>query len=71
MTVARYRIGYHPAAPLSERYSAIDDDTYDGAPDAGAMAHAMGWGATADEAVDDLRRLLQEYEDMKYEERGE
>ena len=38
--------------PVGDWY-AIDDDTYDGAPDAG-RAGAMGWGKTEHDAVVDL-----------------
>lgn len=44
-------------APRGERYSAIDNDTYDGAPD-GNRTH--GIGATPAEAVNDLLDLLLE-----------
>lgn len=43
-------------APTREWF-AIDEDNYDGAPDA---PHMMGWGNTAAEAVEDLQRLCQE-----------
>lgn len=39
-------------------WTAIDDDTYDGAPDAGQRL--MGWGSTEAEAKEDLMRLFQE-----------
>jgi hypothetical protein len=40
-------------------WSAIDDDTYDGAEDS-SNRHTIGYGATRDEAIADLQRLLQE-----------
>jgi hypothetical protein len=39
-------------------WSAIDDDTYDGAPDAGPQA--VGYGATEAEAVADLMAQLED-----------
>lgn len=41
-------------APPSERWHAIDTDTYDGAPDAGPQI--VGTGATAHEALADYWR---------------
>jgi hypothetical protein len=38
-------------------WSAIDEHTYDGAPDS-KTRREIGWGATAQEAVADLLRLL-------------
>jgi len=37
-------------------YSAIDDDTYDG------EGSAMGWGATPEAAIEDLKEQLAERE---------
>lgn len=42
--------------PIGDYY-AIDNDTYDGAPDAG-RAGAMGWGKTEQGAIDDLAEQL-------------
>ena len=41
-------------------WSAIDSDTYDGAPDASGLARAHGFGATEREAIEDLEEQLQE-----------
>lgn len=38
-------------------WSAIDDDTYDGAPESHCP---VGYGATEEEAINDLKRQLQE-----------
>ena len=38
-------------------WSAVDDDTYDGAPDAHCP---IGWGATEQAAIDDLLAQLEE-----------
>ena len=38
-------------------WTAIDEDTYDGAPD---CPHMMGWGDTEQEAIEDLERLFAE-----------
>ena len=41
-------------------WSAIDSDTYDGAPDASRQARAQGHGATEQEAIEDLQEQLAE-----------
>ena len=53
-------------APRDCRYSAIDDDTCDGAPDSRNRWH-VGYGATPAEAEADLRRLLDEIAEMEDE----
>ena len=58
------RYSYEPNnAP--DCWSCIDDRTYDGAPDGSNM---IGWGKTAQEALEDLERLFEEradyYEDQ-------
>lgn len=50
---------YPPIPDRSYDWCAVDDDTYDGAPDSGNRHH-VGYGATEQEAVDDLRRLMEE-----------
>ena len=52
------------AAPADCAFYAITDD-YDGAPDAGPIARAMGFGATEADAIADLRRLLDELADAE------
>jgi hypothetical protein len=52
-----------PIPDRSSDYAAYDDDTYDGAPDAGAQV--VGWGATEAEAVADFWEQWNE----KYDER--
>jgi hypothetical protein len=44
-------------APAAERFSAYDDDSYDGAEDSSNRSH-VGRGATPEEAVIDLLDLL-------------
>ncbi len=45
----------YPPIPIRDYdYSAIDADTYDGAPDAGARASRIGRGRTAAAAIADL-----------------
>ena len=44
-------------APRDCRYSAVDDDTWDGAPDSRNRA-TVGYGATPDAAIADLMALL-------------
>jgi hypothetical protein len=41
-------------------WSAIDSDTYDGAPDSPRRARAQGFGSTEEEAIQDLREQLEE-----------
>lgn len=40
-------------------WNAIDDDTYDGAPDS-SNRNQVGWGATEEKAIEDLKRILEE-----------
>ena len=47
---------FHPT-PRGGEWTAVDEHTYDGAPDAHPM---MGWGKTEQEALDDLGRLFEE-----------
>ena len=50
------------AKPIPDRsfdWSAVDDDTYDGAEDSSNRNH-VGYGRTEAEAIADLRRLLDE-----------
>ena len=42
MSVAYYRIEYHPAAPVDSRWSAVDDNRYDGAEDSKPPANIIG-----------------------------
>jgi hypothetical protein len=53
-------------APRDCRYSAVDDDTYDGTPDSRNRWH-VGYGATPAAAEADLRRLLDEIAEMEDE----
>ncbi len=51
------------AKPIPSRkydWSAIDASTYDGAPDASLRSKAQGFGATEQEAIDDLLAQLGE-----------
>lgn len=48
------RTELHTSAPADQRWSAIDDDDYDGAPDTPWYGKLTGWGYTMDEAIDDL-----------------
>lgn len=43
-------------------WSAVDDDTYDGAPDS-ARRNQVGHGATEEAAIADLMEILAEWED--------
>ena len=54
-------ITYHWAKPIPVRHfdwEAVTDD-YDGAPDS-STRNQIGYGTTEQEAIDDLKRLLQE-----------
>ncbi len=57
------KIRAHPdlsgAAPPWAAWSAIDEDAYDGAPDSGTRNN-IGYGYTEQEAIADLKRLLDE-----------
>jgi hypothetical protein len=53
--------------PIPDRrfdWSAIDEDTYDGAEDSDNR-HMIGYGATEQQAIEDLMRLLQEMAEVK------
>lgn len=54
----KVRTEFHPT-PKGGEWSAIDEDTYDGA----SELHMMGWGATEQEAIEDLERLFREKAD--------
>ncbi len=58
-------------APRDCAFYAIDEGTYDGAPDAGLLARAVGCGATPEEAIADLRRLLDELDEANDPEEAE
>jgi hypothetical protein len=45
-------------------WAATDDDTYDGAEDS-ANRNMVGYGFTREEAIEDLKRLLQEEAEWK------
>jgi hypothetical protein len=53
---------YPPIPDRSMDWSAIDDDTYDGAEDAGPLAHMIGRGPTEEAAIQDLKNLLAEHD---------
>ena len=44
-------------APWGQEWTAIDDDTYDGAEDSRSP---MGWGRTEKQAIDDLKEQINE-----------
>lgn len=43
-------------------WSAINEDTYDGAPDSGLIAHLCGRGPTEEAAIQDLKTLMAEHD---------
>lgn len=49
-----------PIPTRAADWSAIDQDTYDGAEDSGRRAHTIGYGRTEQEAIDDLLAQLEE-----------
>ena len=51
-------------APRDCRYSAVDSDTYDGAPDSRTRS-TIGYGPTPDAAIADLMALLAD--DIRYD----
>jgi hypothetical protein len=57
---------HYDPKPIPDRrfdWSAIDDDTYDGAEDSGPLARAIGYGRTEQEAIADLKDRLEDYTD--------
>ncbi len=59
----------HPSAPPACRWSAIDDDDYDGAPDTPPSGKLMGWGFVEDEAIDDLMELKRDAKEAELQAR--
>ena len=53
----KIRTELHNSAPAHQRWSAIDDDDYDGASDTPWFGKLIGWGYIMDEAIDDLMNL--------------
>lgn len=58
----RYEYEPNAAGKFGGPWSCIDDRTYDGAPDGSNM---IGWGATQEEALEDLERLFEERADYQ------
>ena len=58
MKIRTYPI-YPPIPPRRFDWCAIDEDTYDGAPDS-HNRNMIGYGATEQEAIDDLLALMEE-----------
>ena len=54
---------YQSIPARNDDWSAIDDDTYDGAEDSGC--NMVGWGKTEAEAIADLERLNQEEQEYR------
>jgi len=48
-------------------WSAVDDDTYDGAPGAGRRARLIGTGPTEEAAIADLLEQVEELERLSQE----
>jgi len=48
---------------IGDGWTAIDDDTYDGAPDSGRRASLTGHGETQAEAIEDLLAQIREAND--------
>lgn len=53
---------YPPIPDRSMDWSAIDSDTYDGAPDAGPITHMIGHGPTEEAAIQDLKNVIAEHD---------
>jgi hypothetical protein len=49
----------------ADQWYAYDEDTYDGAEDAGRRARTVGWGKTEAEAIADLKEQLDEYAEVR------
>jgi len=60
----KIRTEYDPKpVPTSQfDWSAWDEDSYDGAPDAGPRARLVGYGPTQDAAIADLLEQMEGYE---------
>lgn len=52
---------YPPIPIRSCDWSAVDDNTYDGAPDSGPPANLVGRGATEAEAIADLLEQIEDW----------
>jgi hypothetical protein len=52
-----------PIPTTSLDWSAIDYDTYDGAPDSGPRARLIGYGPTEEDAIADLHNQIADLED--------
>lgn len=48
---------------IARQWYAYDEDTYDGADDAGRRARTVGWGETEADAIADLKEQLAEFEE--------
>lgn len=58
MKISAYNI--YPPIPLREYdWCAVDDETYDGAPDS-RTRNQIGYGATEEEAIADLLSILED-----------
>lgn len=54
---------YHSSAPPDRRWSVIDLNTYDGAPDSEGCSRFMGWGKNHVDALRDLREQFDDYDE--------
>lgn len=57
--IGKIRTAFCSSAPVEDQWSALDDDTYDGAPDS-ATRGEIGYGRSEEEAIADLMRLKAE-----------
>lgn len=53
---------FPPIPDRSMDWSAVDEDTYDGAPDSGPLAHMIGRGPTEEAAIQDLKNVMAEHD---------
>lgn len=65
----KIRTDQHYKIPTDYAWSAIDDDTYDGAKDS-ATRNMVGYGATEEEAIADLQRLIRERDEDEEDRRS-
>ncbi len=63
MKIKTERLRY---VPTSMAWSAIDEDTYDGAPDCIGPEHCVGTGPTEIDAICDLMDQLKQYRAVKH-----
>ena len=59
----KLRTTFESYRPAKLAWACIDDDTYDGAPDADALAHIIGYGDTKAAAIRDWHDQFNDWSD--------